>query len=209
MSSASAVDPAVFQSHTASGIASSPVCHFPTRERALHTYRSDLLLPLQSRPPPQATVVAAAFAPYSNPIISLYTTRPQGPQVNSTFRTSGDKYKNGFRRTFLRRFQPVIIDSETAPGFPHMHRGSKAADRKSIAFDFLDPNSPSAVEVPHGRHAAADLPDSHVNRTGWMEFAYLVNLHFGPGTPQRLLCTHRRMKITQYRREIPELHSGF
>jgi hypothetical protein len=68
-----------------------------------------------------------------------------------------------------------------------MHRGSKAVDRQSIAFDFPDPNSLSAVEVPHGRHAAADLPDNNLSWIGYIEFTYLIDLPFGPGTPQRLL----------------------
>jgi hypothetical protein len=39
----------------------------------------------------------------------------------------------------------------------------------------------------HGRCAAADLPGNHLNRNDYKEFAYLVDLLFGPRTPQRLL----------------------
>ncbi|HTF61973.1 MAG TPA: hypothetical protein VK638_04600 [Edaphobacter sp.] len=39
----------------------------------------------------------------------------------------------------------------------------------------------------HGRRAAADLSRNYVNGIGYKEFAYLVDLFFGPRTPRRLL----------------------
>jgi hypothetical protein len=46
---------------------------------------------------------------------------------------------------------------------------------------------PSAADMLHGRRAAADLSCNYVNGIGYEEFAYLVDLFFGPRTPHRLL----------------------
>jgi hypothetical protein len=68
-----------------------------------------------------------------------------------------------------------------------MHCRGKAADGKQIASEFVDSDSPSAAEVLPGGRAAAHLPCNHVNGIGYKEFTYLVDLFFGPSTPQRLL----------------------
>jgi hypothetical protein len=41
--------------------------------------------------------------------------------------------------------------------------------------------------VLHGRRTAANLPRNYINGIGYQEFAYLIDLFFSPGTPQRLL----------------------
>jgi hypothetical protein len=67
-----------------------------------------------------------------------------------------------------------------------MHCGGKAVDLKQIASEFLDSDSPSAAEVLHGGSAAADLPCNYVNGIGYQEFAYLIDLFFGPGNAAKV-----------------------